>query len=157
VNAFTAVHVLLSLVGILSGLMVLVGSIRADPMPNLTLVFLTTTFATSITGFFFPYHGLTPALTLGVLSSAILIAAISARYVFLLAGRWRWVYVVSASTALYFNSFVLVVQAFAKIPTLHQLAPNGSEPAFVLAQGSLLVGYLVAGWLAVKGFRRAPV
>lgn len=150
---FTAVHVLLSLIGILSGLVVLYGLCTANPMNAWTLLFLVSTLATSVTGFFFPFHGFTPAIGLGIVSTVILAIAISARYRSHLAGAWRWVFVVSAVVALYLNSFVLVVQAFLKIPALHALAPTGSEPAFKLTQGVALVFYLVTGFLAVKGFR----
>ncbi len=154
-TTFTAIHVLLSLAGILSGLVVLVGLRAANPMNGWTLLFLATTLATSITGFFFPFHGFTPAIGVGIVSVVILAAAITARYGFHLAGAWRWIYVVGAVAALYFNSFVLVAQSFLKIPVLHSLAPTGSEPPFALAQGVVLVFYLVAGFLAVKGFHPA--
>ena len=97
---FTAVHVLLSLIGILSGLVVLVGLCTANPMNAWTLLFLISTLATSVTGFFFPFHGFTPALGLGIVSTVILATAISARYRFHLAGAWRWVFVVGAVAAL---------------------------------------------------------
>jgi hypothetical protein len=154
-TTFTAIHVLLSLIGVASGLVALFGLITANSMSSSTLLFLLTTLATSVTGFFFPFHGFTPALGVGILSVFILIAAIAARYRFRLTGAWRWVYVVGAVTALYFNSFVLVVQAFLKIPGLHVLAPTGSERQFVLAQVLVLAFYLVTGALAIKGFRHA--
>jgi hypothetical protein len=154
---FTAVHVLLSLIGILSGLVVLYGLCAANPMNGWTLLFLTSTLATSVTGFFFPFHGFTPAIGVGILSTLILATAISARYGFHLAGAWRWVYVVAAVAAQYFNSFVLVVQAFLKVPVLHALAPTGSEPAFAFTQGIVLIFYLVMGFLAVKKFRPAAL
>lgn len=154
-STFTAIHVLLSLIGIVSGLVVLFGLITANGMSGWTLLFLVTTVATSATGFFFPFHGFTPALGVGILSMFILIAAIAARYRFHLSGPWRWVYVVCVVIALYFNSFVLVVQAFLKIPGLHVLAPTGSERPFALAQGLVLAFYLLTGALAIKGFRRA--
>src|SRR5205807_1527735 len=100
-TTFTAVHVLLSLIGILSGLMVLLGLLTANPMNGLTLLFLATTVATSVTGFFFPFHGFTPALGVGILSLLILVATIAARYGFNLAGAWRWIYVIGAVAALY--------------------------------------------------------
>ena len=156
-NTFTAIHVLLSLIGIVSGLIILFGLITANAMPNWTLIFLVTTLATSVTGFFFPLRGFTPALGVGVLSVFILIAAIAARYRFQLRGAWRWVYVVGVVTALYFNSFVLVVQAFLKIPGLHVLAPTGSERPFALAQAIVLAFYLVTGALAIKGFRHGAL
>jgi hypothetical protein len=150
---FTAVHVLLSLIGILSGLVVLYGLCTANPMNAWTLLFLTSTLATSVTGFFFSFHGFTPALSLGVVSTFILAAAIGARYGVHLAGAWRWIYVVGAVAALYLNSFVLVVQSFLKVPVLHTLAPMGSGPVFALTQGAVLIFYLVMGFLAIKGFR----
>jgi hypothetical protein len=156
-STFTNIHVLLSLVGIASGLVVLFGLMTANAMRRWTLLFLATTLATSLTGFFFPFHGFTPALGVGTLSVFILIAAMGARYRFHLTDGWRWVYVVGAVTALYLNSFVLVVQAFLKIPVLHALAPTGSEQPFVLAQALVLAFYLVTGALAIKGFRHAAL
>ncbi len=85
----------------------------------------------------------------------LLAGALAALYVYHLKGAWRPVYVVCAVAALYFNCFVLVVQSFLKIPPLHALAPNGSEPPFALAQGLVLVFFLVTGFLAVKHFRPA--
>ena len=156
-TTFTAIHVVLSLIGVASGLVALFGLITANSMSSSTLLFLLTTLATSVTGFFFPFHGFTPALGLGILSVFILIAAIAARYRFHLSGAWRWVYVVCVVIALYFNSFVLVVQAFLKIHALHVLAPTGSEWPFALAQALALAFYFLTGALAIKGFRRATL
>jgi hypothetical protein len=156
-TTFTAIHVLLSLIGIVSGLVVLFGLISANAMNRWTLIFVVTTLATSVTGFFFPFHRFTPALGVGILSMFILLAAIIAHYLFHLSSAWRWVYIVGTIVALYFNSFVLVVQAFLKVAELHMLAPTGSEPPFVLAQALVLAFYLVTGALAVKGFRRATL
>jgi hypothetical protein len=131
-DTYTLVPVILSLIGIVSGLVVLYGLVTADPMNGWTLLFLFTTVATSLTGF---GHGVTPAIIVGILSLLVLTAAIAARYAYHLAGSSRWIYVVGAVVALYFNVFVLVVQSFLKIPALHVLAPNGSEPPFAIAQG----------------------
>jgi hypothetical protein len=150
-TTFTAVHVLLSLIGIV--LVVLFGLLTANLMNGWTVLFLATTFATSVTGFFFPIHGFTPALGVGILSMFILAVTIAVRYGFGLTGAWRWVYVVGVVAALYLNSFVLVVQSFLKIPVLHTLAPSGSEPAFTVTQGIVLVFYVVTGFLGVKRFR----
>jgi hypothetical protein len=151
-DTFTIVHVVLSLIGILSGLVVLYGLFTANRMNGWTMLFLITTVATSVTGFGFPFQGVTPAIILGILSLIVLLAAIVARYVFHLAGSWRWIYVVGSVVALYFNVFVLVVQAFLKIPALHALAPKGSEPPFAIAQGIVLLLFIVAGTLSVKRF-----
>jgi hypothetical protein len=151
-DTLTLVHVVLSLIGIVTGLVVLYGLLTSNRMDGWTLVFLFTTVATSVTGFFFPFKGITPAIILGILSLVVLAAAIAARYAFHLAGSSRWIYVVGSVVALYFNVFVLVVQAFLKIPALHTLAPKGSEPPFAIAQGIALVFFILAGILSVKPF-----
>jgi hypothetical protein len=151
-DTFTIVHVVLSLIGIVSGLVVLRGLLTANRMNGGTMLFLVTTVATSVTGFGFPFHGFTPAIILGILSLIVLTAAIAARYGFHLAGSWRWIYVVGSVVALYFNVFVLVVQAFLKVPALHGLAPKGSEPPFAIAQGIVLVLFILAGVLSVRRF-----
>jgi hypothetical protein len=156
-DTFTLVHVALSLIGILSGLIVLCGLFTSNRMNGWTLLFLVTTVATSATGFGFPFHGFTPAIGVGILSLIVLTLAIAARYVFQLAGSWRWIYVIGSVVALYFNVFVLVVQAFLKIPALHALAPKGSEPPFAIAQGIVLVLFILAGILSVKRFHPVAV
>jgi len=154
---FTAVHVLISLIAIVSGLVVLFGMFAGKALNGWTAWFLATTVATSVTGFLFPIHGFTPALGLGILSLIVLAVAIAARYGRHLHGQSRWIYVVGAVVALYFNSFVLVVQSFLKVPALHALAPSGSGPVFALAQGAVLLFYLVSGFIAAKNFRPTAV
>src|SRR4051812_14516579 len=131
-STFTTIHVLLSLVGIGSGLVVLFGLITGRRLDRWTLVFLSTTVLTSITGFLFPNEHVTPGIILGILSMVGLALAIAARYLLTLAGRWRRTYTISAVTALYFNCFVLVVQGFEKVPFLHALAPTQKEPPFTI-------------------------
>ena len=154
-TTYTFIHVLISLIGIVAGLVALYGMLMSKRMPAWTLIFLAFTLATSLTGFGFAFHGITPAFAVGVLSCAILAAAIAARYAFHLTGLWRPVYVVGAVMALYLNTFVLVVQSFLKLPSLHALAPNGSEPPFAIAQGLVLIAFIVAGFFAVKRFNPA--
>ena len=133
-NRLTVIHVVISLIGILSGLVVMFGMLARKRFDRWTVLFLATTVATSATGFFFPFHGFTPAIGVGIISLVVLAVAILARYVRHLAGAWRWIYVVSASAALYFNVFVLVVQLFQKVPDLKALAPTQSEPPFAATQ-----------------------
>jgi hypothetical protein len=152
VDTFTKAHVVLSLIGIVTGLVVLCGLLSSNRMNGWTMIFLITTVATSVTGFFFPFHGVTPAIILGILSLIVLTAAVAARYAFQFAGSWRWIYVVGAVVALYFNVFVLVVQTFLNVPALHALAPKGSEPPFAIAQGIVLLLFIVAGIKSVKRF-----
>lgn len=156
-TTYTAVHVLLSLIGIGSGLVVLQGLCTARPMIRSTALFLSSTLATTVTGFFFPYHGFTPALGVGIVSMVVLVATLYARYRRHLTDAWRWVYVVGAVVAFYLNAFVLVVQSFLKIPALHALAPTGSEPPFVVAQAIVLVLCAVAGVIAVRRFHPATL
>ena len=127
IAAFTKLHVAISLIGIVSGLVVFYGMLGAQRMPGWTALFLATTVLTSVTGFMFPAVTITPAAIFGVLSLVVLAVALLALYVVRANGAWRWIYVVTALLALYLNVFVLVVQAFQKIAFLHQLAPNGSE------------------------------
>jgi hypothetical protein len=152
-SAFLFVHVLLSLIGIFTGFVVMYGLLTAQRLDGWTLWFLATTAATSVTGFFFPFHGFTPAIGVGIVSVIVLLAAIAARYSFHLAGHWRGTYIVTAVFALYLNTFVLVAQAFQKVPALHALAPKGSEPPFAIAQGIVLLLFVVAGALSVRRFR----
>ena len=151
--AFTLVHVLISLTAIAAGIVVVIGLLRAERLPGWTAVFLTLTLLTSLTGFLFPVKGFTPALGTGAVSTIILLVALWALYGGHLAGAWRWLYAVCAVVALYLNVFVLIVQAFLKVPPLHTLAPTGSEPPFLIAQIAALLVAAMAGFLAVRRFR----
>ena len=156
-STFTLVHVLLSLVGIGSGVVVMYGLVTGKRLDSWTLLFLATTVATSATGFGFPFEHLLPSHKVGIISLLILGIAIPARYVFHLAGAWRWIYVVGATIALYLNVFVLVVQAFLKVPALKPLAPTQTEPPFLVAQVIVLAFFIVLGIFAVKRFRLETV
>jgi len=155
-STFTFLHVLISLVGIGTGLVVAYGLLASQRLETWTACFLVTTVATSVTGFLFPFHGFTPAIGVGILSMIVLIAAILALYVFRLAGAWRWVYVGGAVIALYFNVFVLIVQSFQKIAPLKALAPTQTEPPFLIAQVAALLFYIAVGIGAVRRFHPLP-
>jgi len=152
---YTLIHVIISLIGIGSGLVVLFGMFGSKRLDGMTALFLATTALTSLTGFGFPFEHVTPGIILGILSLIVLAIAIPARYSFRMAGKWRAIYVITAVIALYFNCFVLIAQSFLKIPALHALAPKGNEPPFAIAQGVLLVLFIVAGTLVVKKFHPA--
>jgi hypothetical protein len=151
-SSFTLLHVVISLVGIGSGLIVVFGMLKSRRIEGWTAVFLGTTVLTSVTGFFFHSEKIGPPHIVGGISLVILAATIPALYAYRLAGFWRWIYVVGAVSALYLNSFVGVVQAFQKVPALHTLAPTQSEPPFAVAQGLLLVLFVVLGIAAVRSF-----
>ena len=144
-NAFTVFHVVLSLIGIGAGVVVIYGLINATTLSGWTKLFLATTAATSVTGFFFPFNGFTPALALGVLSLVVLLIASLALYRHRLLGGWRRTYAITAVIAFYFNVFVLVVQLFRRVPALKAMAPTQSEPPFQIAQLAVLLLFAVIG------------
>lgn len=152
-GTFTAVHVVLSLVGIASGITVLIGMFGAKRLPRWTALFLVTTVLTSVTGFFFPRDHLMPSHIVGIISLVVLTIAILALYRYRLARAWRWIYVICAVLALYLNVFVGVVQAFQKLPLLARLAPTRSEPPFLVAQLLLLAIFVVLGISAAIKYR----
>jgi hypothetical protein len=155
-STFTLLHVALSLVGILSGLFVLVGMLAAKRRPGWTLLFLAATIATSVSGFFFPSDSFGPAHIVGVLSLVVLVVALVTRYVSRLAGASRWIYVLAALLALYLNVFVAITQAFQKLAFLQALAPTQSEPPFLYTQVAVLAIFVVLGIIAALRFRPAP-
>jgi hypothetical protein len=156
-QTFTNIHVAISLIAIVAGLAALYGMLSNQRMPTVTQVFLGFTLLTSLTGFLFPFHGVTPGTIVGIISCVLLVLALAALYMFNLAGAWRWIYVVTAVMSLWFNCFVLVAQCFMKIPSLHALAPKGNEPPFGIAQGTVLIIFLIAGYLSVRRFHPAKV
>ncbi|MFY9972551.1 MAG: hypothetical protein WBQ45_03085 [Roseiarcus sp.] len=145
-------HVGVSLIGILSGLVVLYGLLIGKPYGAWTAVFLVTTILTSVTGFPLPPYGFDPPRAVGVISLVLLAAAVAAYYGFHLDRAWRWIYVVCAVAALYLNVFVLVAQAFMKLPVLKALAPTQSEPPFLATQAVVLLAFLALGVWAVISF-----
>jgi hypothetical protein len=151
-NVMIQIHVLLSLIGIVSGFVVLYGLLVGRPLGGWTALFLATTILTSITGFPLAPFGFDPARAVGVISLVLLALAVGALYVFRLAGAWRGVYVGSATAALYLNVFVGVAQAFQKLPFLQPLAPTQSEPPFLVAQVAVLVIFVALGILAAIRF-----
>src|SRR5882757_2326596 len=155
-KTFTLIHVLISLIGIGSGLVVLFGWLTGRRFDGWTVLFLVTTILTSVTGFFFPFVHLTPAHKVGFISLVILTIALLARYVFHLAGAWGRIFVVTSVIALYLNVFVLVVQMFLKIPALKSLAPTQTEPPFLVAQLLVLLLFIVLGAIATIRFHGQP-
>ena len=144
-NVLTVVHVVLSLAGIGSGVVAIYALLKAKTPGRWTQAFLATTAATSITGFLFAFHGLTPAQILGVLSLVVLIIASLSIYRYHSKGIWRRTYGITAVMALYFNVFVLVVQLFRRVPALSVMAPTQSEPPFQIAQLAVLLLFAAIG------------
>jgi hypothetical protein len=151
---FTTLHVLISFVGIVAGLIALPAFARGRILHRTNAVFLWFTLLTSLTGFLFPIVAFTPALGVGIFSTLILAVAFWAWYGRKLMGSAAPTYAVTATIGLWLNLFVLVVQSFLKVPALNALAPNGNEPPFAAAQGALLIAMVALGYLAFKASRR---
>lgn len=152
---FTLVHVIISLIGIVSGIIVMFGMLGARRMPGLTAIFLLTTILTSATGFLFPFTKILPSHIISALSLVLLAIACIALYGMKLSGAWRWIYALTALVSLYFNVFVLIIQSFLKIPVLHALAPSvpPSEPPFAAVQGIVLLFFVIVIVGAIRRFR----
>ena len=158
-STFTTVHVIISLIAIVSGIIVMFGLLGSNRMPGWTALFLLTTILTSVTGFGFPFTVLLPSHMIGILSLVLLAIACLALYVMKLSGPWRWIYVLTALASLYFNVFVLVIQSFLKIPALTALAPGNppSGPTFAVVQGIVLLFFVVVIIGAMRRYRPMPV
>ncbi len=157
-SALTLAHVLVSLLGIVSGIVVVRGFVASRHGAGWSAVFLWSTLVTSVTGFlFFPLQPFTPAHVFGAVSLVVLGPTFFALYSRGLSGGWRRIYVIGALVAFYLNFFVLIVQMFRRVPFLHALAPTQSEPPFAVAQLLALIAFIVLGVLGVKRFRPAAV
>jgi hypothetical protein len=153
---FTALHVLISLIGIVSGFVVIAAFVGNTRVTRTTHVFLASTVATSVTGFGFPFPPILPAHIIGALSLVLLAPALYAWYGRGLAGVWRPTFIITAVIAQYFNVFVLIIQSFLRVPALKALAPTQSEPPFVIAQAITLLAFITLGVLSVRRFRPQP-
>lgn len=151
-GAFTALHTAISVVGIVSGFIVVGGMLASKQLTILAWIFLVTTVLTSATGFLFPTNGVLPPHIVGAISLVVLAAAIVALAVYRLAGRWRAVYVIGSVVALYFNTFVAVVQTFGKVPVLAATAPTQTELPFAASQLVVLAVFVVLGIAATRAF-----
>ena len=152
-HIYTIIHTLISFIAIFTGLIVVFGMIGGKRLDGWTKWFLITAVLTTATGFFFPFHGFTPAIGLGIISLPFLALTVFARCSKQLAGAWRWIYVIGAVIGLYFNLFVLVVQSFEKVPALHAIAPTQTESPFKLTQLAVLIVSILLGIVAVVRFR----
>jgi hypothetical protein len=153
VTPLTFIHVLLSLIGILSGVVVLFGLLESKRLDGWAAVFLTTTVLTSATGYLFPFHRLLPSHIIGAVSLVALAVAIVARYSKNLTGSWGPTYVISAMIAFYLNVFVLIFQALLKVPALKAAAPTQSEPPFLSAQVVVMILFILLTVRATRRFR----
>src|SRR5262245_34154606 len=90
------IHVVISLIAIVAGLVVMSKMLGSDRVPGLTAIFLSTTILTNATGFVIPpflNDKFLPSHAIGILSLVLLAIACFALYSKNLGGMWRWVYV----------------------------------------------------------------
>jgi hypothetical protein len=153
-HAFTVLHVIICIVELFAGAVVVLQMV-AGRRSGLNGVFLVTAALTTLTGFLFPFHGMTPAIKLGFITLPFLVLAAVAWYTGRLRGAWRVAYVLSVVILFYLDAFVAVVQSFMKIPAVHAIAPTGKEPPFAIIQGLVLLVFIVLGFLALKRFHPA--
>ena len=160
-STFVTVHVIISLIAIVAGIIVMFGLLTSKSMPGLTAIFLLFTILTSATGFLIPpllSEKLLPSHMVGALSLVLLAIACIALYGMKLSGAWRWIYAVTALLSLYLNIFVLVIQGFLKVPALHALAPGEPPggPVFAVVQLIVLVFFVIVIIGAVRRYRPMP-
>jgi len=156
-SAFTWFHVILSLIALISGLMLIPPLLKGESAAGLTSVYLASSVATDVTGFFFPFTKFMPSHGVGLLSLMLMAVAVIARYVFHYAGAWRWLYAVCMMLSIYFLAFVTVVQAFMKVLALQALAPTQSEPPFAITQLVVLVIFAALTIATAIKFRPAAM
>ena len=152
ISAFTLLHVVISLVAIVAGIVVVAAMLGSKMVGGWTAIFLATTVLTSVTGYFFPADRVLPSHIVGGISLLVLVLAIAALYGYRLVRSWRWIYVVGAVMALYLNVFVLVAQGFQKIAFLNALAPTQSDPGFAISQSVVLIVFVAVGITMVRSF-----
>jgi hypothetical protein len=152
-HIYTLFHTAIALGGILTGFVVLAGLLAGKRLDGWTRWFLLTTVATTVTGFLFPYHGITPAIILGIITVPILAITIYARYARDLRAGWRWVYIIGAVLSLYLNVFVGIVQSFQKIPALKAIAPTQTERPFQITQLIALCIFIVLTLVGILRFK----
>jgi len=157
-STFTLLHVIISLIAIVAGIIVMFGMLGANKLPGLTAIFLLFTILTSATGFLFPFDQLLPSHMIGILSLVLLAVACIALYGMGLSGVWRPIYVVTALVSLYLNVFVLIIQGFLKVPALHAVAPGNppAGPAFAVVQGIVLVFFVIVTIGAWRRYKPLP-
>jgi hypothetical protein len=153
----TLVHVILSVLGIITGCVVVGGLIAGARLNGWTAAFLASTALTCATGFGFRVAlAVMPAHIIGVITLALIVVCLAARYWKRLEGAWRRTYVISAVIALYLNVFVLIVQLFEKVPALAELAPWHQGPHFAVTQALVAAFFVWLGRAALRGFRSPP-
>lgn len=154
---FTILHVLISVIALISGIVLTLRFIQGTHSYTARMIFLFSSAANLLTGFLFPFHGVTPAIVIGILNTAILVGTVVASGRRHVSRSWGIAYKVGALALLYFNCLVFIVQSFQKVPFLHTMAPVGNEPPIIISQGVLFVVAMAAGYLCLRRTKRWSV
>ena len=149
---FTAVHTSLSVIALLSGALTIRHLFRGSAESMSVYIFLVTAAATSVTGFYFPFHGMTPALGVGIVAVWVLAWTLFAQLLARQSAFWVVNFAVGLVVSEYLLVFVAIAQAFNKVPALHAMAPTLKEAPFGAAQFVVLVIFVL---LAIVVARRS--
>jgi hypothetical protein len=152
-SLFTALHVALSVIGLIAGFAVLDGLMRSRLAAGTTALFLLTTAAASVTGFLFHSGRFGIGHVTGLISLLVLMPTVLGLYRFRLAGPWRWIFAGGAVALLYLNMVIAVLQAFGKIALLRGLITGPTDLLFLAVQLALLAGFVALGARATRRFR----
>lgn len=147
----TTVHVALCLVALLLGARAVYRYALVGRKPSKESAFLYTALTATLTGFGLPFHGVTPAILIGLISIAVLIATLLARTQ-ISSGKQTLVaiFVTGLMTSEYLLVFVTIAQAFTKVKALHALAPTLNEAPFLLIQGLALALFVQLTALSIR-------
>ena len=152
-TTYVGFHTWISLIALATGFVMTAGLIRGRDLPGWTAAFLVTAVATSVTGFGFPFTGILPSHIVGLVALLLLAVSIFARYRHHLAGRWRWIYAVTAVASVYLLAFVGIAQSFQKIAFLQGSGPTPSHTPFAIAEVLVLAAFIGLTVAAVRTFR----
>ncbi len=156
-DVFTVVHVVISLVAIVTGFIAMAQMLQDHTSNTVTGTFLSMTLLTSLSGFGFPAAQITPAHVFGVMSMALLATAFIALYVRRAMGVWKMTYILTAVLSQYLNVVVLIVQSFQKLSPLRVIAPPDAPLSIVLVQTTVAIGFIVFTARALTLARRTPL
>jgi hypothetical protein len=149
-STFGWIHTLISLLALLSGIVAVIGLFSPRDSETWTATFLVTAVVTSATGFGFPFDHFMASHWVGVIALVVLALMVLARYVFHLAGAWRWIYAAGMVVSLYFLALVAVDQAYRKVPALAAMPQSATY-----TQVALLLIFIVIGVAAARLYRPA--
>lgn len=152
-STILVVHTALSILGIILGVPAMLRLMFGVNLPAIwTDSFLAVALLATLTGFLLPFDTVTPAVAVGLVSTGIFAVTLLARFRFNLSGHAAWIYAVGMVISLYLLVFVGIVQAFAKLDFLHQLAPTQTELPFVVAQLIALSDFVMLGIWSIRKF-----